>query len=632
MIHNIDLEKSEIRHGFWKERQELIRRVTIDAVYRQFKDTGRFEAIKLNWKEGMPCKPHIYWESDVTKWIEGAAFFLSQERDPQLEEKIDEIVNDLERAQGPDGYLNEYFTVVEPEARFKRRGDHELYCAGHLIEGAIAYGKATGKTKMLDVAKRYADLIHRVFCIEGSAGFDTPGHEEIELALVKLYLFTSEKRYLELAEYFINERGRGKKDGAYGSFDLEHIQSHLPVREQKTAEGHSVRALYLLCAMADLARLSKDRSLLLSCQTLYENITNKRMYITGGVGSTFRGESFTYDYDLPEYTAYCETCASIALALFCRRMWLIDPKGRYGDTAEQAVYNTVLSGISLSGDKFFYENPISTDAAKWKFNESRPEAMRERLAIPERVKVFTCSCCPPNLIRFVGSVAEYMYSADEDTIYTQCYMDADTEIALKDGIIRLQQRTGYPYSGDVELTIFGEGHFRLAVRIPSWCSGGFVQVNGEQVHNSPADGYVMIERKWSSGDVVEIHLPLETRLISANPRVSEACGRVAVVRGPLVYCAEGIDNGGRPLKDIRIARTAKFWVSDETIDGITVPVLVTDAVCRKPGDELYSCQEPEFEHVELKLIPYFARANRGISEMTTWFLEDNVNTLPLHCR
>lgn len=623
MRENIRFEKSRILDGFWKERQELFRRVTIDAVYQQFKASGRFEAVKLNWKEGMPNKPHIYWESDVTKWIEGASYFLSKERDPELEARIDEIVCDLEKAQGPDGYLNEYFTVVEPGERFKRRGDHELYCAGHLIEGAVAYAEATGKRKMLDIAIRYADLIDEVFRVKHTAGFDTPGHEEIELALVKLYLYTSEKRYLELAKYFINERGRGKKDTAYGSFDLEHIQGHLPVRDQKTAEGHSVRVLYLLCAMADLAKLEGDNTLTDSCKTLFDNIVNRRMYITGGIGSTYRGESFTYDYDLPEYTAYCETCASIGLALFCRRMWLIDADGRYADTAERAIYNTVLSGISLSGDRFFYENPISTDPDRCKFNDSRPESLREHLAISERVKVFTCSCCPPNLMRLVGSIAEFLYSVDDDTIYTQCYMDADTEVCLNGRQIRLQQRTKYPYEDAVSLTVCGEGRFKLAVRIPAWCRGWKVTVNGDQAQTAAVKGYAVIERDWKNGDTVHISLPMETTLVSANPHVKEACGRVAVVRGPLVYCAEGIDHGGRPLKDMRIGRTALFETGEEIIDQVAVPSLTTAAICRKPMKDLYSDQAPEFEPVKMKFIPYFARANRGVSEMTTWFLENS---------
>lgn len=327
----------------------------------------------------MPFEPHIFWESDVTKWIEGAAYFRQKERDAELEARIDALVEDMYHSQEKNGYLNEYFTVVEPEARFTRRTDHELYCAGHLIEGAIAYAEATGKTRLLEVAEKYVALIDRVFRVEHSAAFDTPGHEEIELALVRLYRYAGKKEYLTLASYFIETRGRSTRDTCYEFADQKNMQSHLPVREQKTAEGHSVRALYLYSAMADIAMETKDQELLDACKTLFENITQKRMYITGGIGSTNRGESFTFDYDLPEYTAYSETCASIALAMFCRRMWMLDPDARYADCAERAIYNTVLSGVSLSGDRFFYENPLAADPERNEFNDVQPEGTQEHL-------------------------------------------------------------------------------------------------------------------------------------------------------------------------------------------------------------------------------------------------------------
>ncbi len=436
----VTFDKIEITDGFWKEKQELFYNTTIKAVYDRFEETGRFEALKFNWKEGMPNKPHIFWESDVTKWIEGAAYFLQKKPDAELEALVDELVDRMVETQDENGYLNAYFTVVEPEARFTRRTDHELYCAGHLVEGAIAYAKATGKTAMLQVAIKYIDLIDRVFRTEHSAGFDTPGHEEIELALIKLYDYTGEERYKLLAEYFIDTRGTSSRDETYSFTDQEHMQSHLPVREQVTAEGHSVRALYLYSGMADLALKNQEEKLYEICKTLFSNIVNKRMYITGGIGSTHHGESFTFDYDLPEYTSYNETCASIALALFCRRMWLIEPDSKYADCAERALYNTVLSGVSLSGDSFFYENPLSVNTERNAFNNSRPRGLQEHLPIMERVKVFECSCCPPNLLRVVGSIADYMYSTAENVIYAHCYMDAAGTVLLKDKEIRLVQR------------------------------------------------------------------------------------------------------------------------------------------------------------------------------------------------
>lgn len=619
----VGFENSRITGGFWKQRQDIFRRVTIDAVYDRFEETGRFEALKFNWKPGMPFKPHIFWESDVTKWIEGAAYFLKKERNEELEARIDELVARMERTQEADGYLNAYFTVVEPDARFTRRTDHELYCAGHLIEGAIAYAEATGKDAMLRVAMKYADLIDRVFRIEHSAAFDTPGHEEIELALMKLYRYTKEERYLKLAEYFINTRGTSARDTTYDFTDQEHMQSHLPVRKQKTAEGHAVRALYLYSAMADLALETKEEELTECCRTLFENITAKRMYVTGGIGSTHRGESFTFDYDLPEYTAYNETCASIALALFCRRMWLIEADSRYADCAERALYNTVLSGVSLSGDEFFYENPMSADPRRNAFNESRPDGLKEHLPILKRVKVFGCSCCPPNLVRTVGSIADYMYSVseEENTVFAHCYMEADSDLSLNGKKILLSQKTAYPYDGKVLIQVESEGDFTLAVRIPGWCRNAVLTVNGKEAHEEAVKGYVYLKRHWAAGDEVLLDFPMDVKWIAANPKVIDACGRVAVTRGPLVYCAEGLDNEDMPLKSVRVVRNGKVEITEEKIGQMKLPVIRMQALGVKPFECLYTEDEVQEEECRLKLIPYFAWTNRGVTEMTTWFLK-----------
>lgn len=610
-----------ITGGFWKKKQDLFRDVTIEAVYDRFEETGRFEALKFNWKEGMPDRPHIFWESDVTKWIEGAAYFLQKRREPLLEEKIDELVGRMERTQEESGYLNAYFTVVEPEARFTRRTDHELYSAGHLIEGAIAYAQATGKNTLLRIAIKYADLIDRVFRIEHSAGFDTPGHEEIELALMKLYQYTGEERYKALAEYFINTRGTSERDETYSFTDQEHMQSHLPVRKQLTAEGHSVRALYLYSGMADLAKENMEEELAGVCEALFDNIVNQRMYITGGVGSTCRGESFSFDYDLPEYTAYNETCASIALALFARRMWLIEADGKYADAAEQAIYNTVLSGISISGDSFFYENPMSVDPRRNAFNDSRAEGLREHLPILERVKVFDCSCCPPNLLRFVGSIADFMYSTSGSTVFAHCYMNGAGTVSVGGREICLEQKTEYPYEGNVQILVKTAGTFTIALRIPGWASSEKTEltVNGEKIACAPVKGYVYVNRSFVPGDCIHLELPMETKIVEANPRASDLCGRAAVVRGPIVYCAEGIDNAYL-LRDVRIQRGSTVKMERETIGGLELPILTVKAWKRKESTVLYSDKPYGEEETQLKLIPYFAWANRGVSEMTTWFL------------
>ncbi|QHQ63226.1 glycoside hydrolase family 127 protein [Anaerocolumna sedimenticola] len=615
----VSFDQIDVTDGFWKEKQELFYKVTIKSVYDRFEETGRFEALKFNWKEGMPNKPHIFWESDVTKWIEGAAYFLQKKRDPELETKVDELVERMVNTQDENGYLNAYFTVVEPDARFTRRTDHELYCAGHLVEGAIAYAKATGKTAMLQVAEKYIDLIDRVFRIDHSAKFDTPGHEEIELALMKLYDYTKEERYKLLAEYFINTRGTSNRDETYSFTDQEHMQSHLPVRKQFTAEGHSVRALYLYSGMADLALRNKEEELFQVCKELFSNIVNKRMYITGGIGSTHRGESFTFDYDLPEYTAYNETCASIALAMFCRRMWLIEPNGIYADCAEKALYNTVLSGVSLSGDSFFYENPLAVDPDRNIFNDSRPQGLKEHLPIMERVKVFDCSCCPPNLLRVVGSIADYMYSTAEDVIFAHCFMDAAGTVWLQDKAISLVQKTKYPYEGRIEITTQTDGTYTLALRIPAWAKKADITINGEEISAPVKDGYAYCKRSWKTGDKVSLNLEMEIKVLEANPKVVDLCGRAAVTRGPLVYCAESADNNYE-LRDARISRSGEYTTIQDSICKAEIPVITTSASVRDGFDQLYRDKSATRHTVPLKLIPYFARANRGKTELCTWFL------------
>lgn len=639
---SVGFDAVTLKDGFWKEIQDLGRAVTMDAVYDRFEETGRFASLKCDWKEGMPFKPHIFWDSDITKWMEGAAYYLKKQRDPALEEKIDTLVSWMEANQGEDGYQNTYFTTVEPDAKFTRRTDHELYCAGHLVEGALAYYDATGKRNMLDMAIRYIDLIDRVFRVDHSAAFDTPGHQEIELALVKLYKFTGEERYKKLAEYFIDTRGNSEKDVPYAEADMANMQSHLPVREQKTAEGHSVRAVYQMCGMADLALLNQEEEMTQACETLFENITQKRMHITGGLGTTHLGESFTIDYDLPEYRTYNETCASIAMALFCRRMWLIDADGKYADCAERSLYNTVLSGISLSGDRFFYENPIAADPKITECYAKRPAGISQHMPILERVKVFNCSCCPPNLVRTMGSIGDYMYSTSENMIFAHCYMHADAAITLGDQEVVLHQKTAYPYEGEITIETETAGDYTIAVRIPAWSQTWTLSVNGIKLTGDCAEGtamagespaaeikqekgYVYITRTWTAGDVLTLDLDMSAQLVEANPQASSLCGRVAVTRGPIVYCAEGIDNDNVSLRDIRISPQAEFSCTMEDICGRKLPVLRTQAAIRKGYADLYrpyraGKNQTEMQEITLTLIPYMAWANRGVTEMNTWFL------------
>lgn len=610
----ISHEKIRLTDGFWKDRRETGRDVTLMSIYDRFCETGRFAALDFNHPD-----PHIFWDSDIAKWIEAAAYLLEDKRDEKIEKLVDDAVAKIKLHQRPDGYFNTHFDTKEPYARFSRYTDHELYDLGHLTEAAIAYKRATGKRDLLDVCARYIDLVDRVFRVEHSAGFDTPGHEEIELALYKMYKETSDEKYLTLMRYFIDKRGNSDKDKTYDCFGTNvYSQAHMPVREQRTAEGHSVRAMYLYCAMADLAKQDGDAALREACEAIFENVVNKRMYVTGGIGSSHVGEAFTFDYDLMNRTAYAETCASLALALFARRMLAIEPRGIYADIAELALYNGSLSGISLSGDSFFYENPLEINTQVIKHNEKYLTA-RDSMPIAERVKVFSCSCCPPNLLRVIASVGDFAYSESEGTLYSNLFMacDADTPFG------RICQRTGYPYDGAVEYSMpDGAEEFTFAIHLPAWAEGDHtLTLNGRLYEAVADDGYLYITRAWDKGDVLRLELPFEARLVEANPAVHEDCGRVAVMRGPVVYCAEEVDNG-RFVKDIAVSAEHAFepvWNDD-----MKLPVLRTVGTRRvwPECNPLYNRARSRRQECEVTLIPYAAFANRGASDMTVWLLEE----------
>ena len=613
-MQTIPYSKIKITGGFWGARRKVGREHTLMAIYDRFAETGRFASLDFQWKPGEPNCPHIFWDSDIAKWIESAAYLLHDQRDPKIEALVDECVDKIEAHQRADGYFNIHFDTVEPENRFTRYTDHELYDLGHLLEAAIAYKEATGKDKLLKLLIKYVDLVDRVFRVERKAAFDTPGHEEIELALFKLYQETGEERFLTLMRYFIDMRGNSSRDKTYaGLGQNSYSQAHLPVRAQLTAEGHSVRACYLYSGMADLAWQDDDLDLKRACEALFDNIATRRMYITGGVGSSHIGEAFTYDYDLMNRTAYAETCAALALALFARRMSRLDPKGKYADVAELALYNGMLAGISLDGESFFYENPLEAHPKLFRQN-LRYREFRDHLPEIQRKRVFDCSCCPPNLLRVFGSIGDFAFTESADTLYVHHYMSLEAET----GFGRVTMQTEYPYEGDVKLELGKAGRYTVAVRIPGWAKGYALKAAGEGVTAKPVGGYVYIEREWAAGDVIELALEMAVRRVQAHPAVHEDCGRVAIMRGPLVYCAEEQDNGEN-LKDILLPGASAFregW--NEALD---VPTLKADALRRKwPEDAPLYIQDwdEQREAVELTLIPYYAWANRGEGEMLVW--------------
>ncbi len=604
-MKNIRFSDVTITGGFWKTRQDINRQTTLRAVYERFRETGRFEALRCGWKEGDPNPPHVFWDSDVAKWMEGAAYCLRTQPDEGIAAILEETIDCILQHQDENGYFNSHFLVMEQDKRFRDRNCHELYCAGHWFEAAVAYYEMTGKERFLRAMCRYADYIERVFRQEHSAGFITPGHPEIELALMRLYRATGEKRYAALAQYFIDQHGQHPAQDRMGQDWIKEPfnQDEVPLRERTTAEGHAVRALYLLCGAADVAEEYGDTALEQTCRRLFENVVGQRMYITGGVGSTYLGEAFTVDYDLPNRTAYAETCASIAMAMFAGRMQRFGADSRYGDIVETVLYNGILSGVSMDGKSFFYENPLAVDPAFNHVNTST--TMEERFPITQRLEVFECSCCPPNILRFVASVGGYAYGMDDDTVYVHQYMDS---VLDTDGI-RLTQRTVYPQNGTVSVQYQGEKR-RLAFRIPGWCRR-FTLDRAYTLEN----GYAYVPVEGDAAVTLELDMPV--RLVAANPRVHADAGRVAVMRGPVVYCAEGVDNGA-DLAAVAVDIQGQFRLLDSEW---LLPRLETTAFRPQPTANLYpDAAAVAYEPFPLTLIPYYAFANRGETEMQVWLL------------
>ncbi len=600
---------------FWGPRLATNRDVSIKHVYRQAAVTGRLDALKLNWQPGDSFTPHRFWDSDVAKWIEAASYTLHTHPDPDLQATLDRVVDLLVGAQQPDGYLNSYFTTVEPDKRWTNLRDaHELYCAGHLMEAAVAHYEATGQRDLLETLTRYADLIDHTFGPEPGQKRGYPGHQEIELALVKLHRATGEARYLDLARFFVDERGRqpphyfdaeatarGDDPAAYWAGSHTHTQSHRPVREQDEAVGHAVRALYLYSGMADLAAATGDRDLWAACRRLWDSVTARKLYITGGVGAHHAQERFGADYELPNASAYAETCAAIALVFFAHRMLQVEADGRYADVLERALYNNVLAGVSLSGTTFFYVNPLASDGTH------------------HRQDFFTCACCPPNVIRLLASLGQYAYATAGDALYVHLYLGGTAQTTLAGTPVRLTVQTAYPWDGDLSLTLAPESPVSgdLMLRLPGWCADYVLAINGQPVDNLVDRGYLRLNRRWQAGDRVDLHLSMPVRRIVAHPQVAADAGQVALQRGPLVYCLEQVDHTA-PVRAIRLPDetplTARF---DADLLGGTV-VIEGEGV-QTTADSLYTpLDQTRSAPAALKAVPYCLWDNRAAGPMTVW--------------
>lgn len=630
MLQPIDWRNVQFADGFLGDRVRVNRQATIPAVWRHTKETGRADVFKLRWHEGEQPRPHQFWDSDLAKWIEAAAYDLAIQPNPETEAIIDELVADMAAAQMPDGYLNSFYQQVCPDKRWTNLRDmHELYCAGHLMEGAVAYFQATGKREFLDVMCRYADCIDRTFGTEPGKLPGYPGHEELELALVKLHAATGEDRYGKLATYFVTQRGqqpfyfeeeavrRGEKPVSSPHGNCEYAQAHLPAREQTTVEGHSVRACYFYAGMADVARLNGDAGLADACRALWHNLTRRRMYVTGGIGSSFQGERFTVDYDLPNETSYAETCAQIALVFFASRMLRLETKGEYADVMELALYNSVLSGVSLDGERIFYVNPHAYFPKGYRFDPRGPRIVGVR---PEW---HGCACCPSNLARLFASLGGYLYGTDEDRLYIHLYAGSTGTCTWAGSESRFTVDTGYPFTGEIRIRLdeVPTTAAKLCLRIPGWAHSYDIRINGAEANGMIENGYLVLDQVWQPGDEVELTLPLAIEMIESHPAVRHNVGRVALKRGPLVYCLESADNGS-DLNQLHLGKQPFFTVKEQEIAGLTVPTIHASGLRDSSGaweDELYRpTGHSHSSTVQLVAIPYFMWANRGDGEMLIW--------------
>ena len=616
--------------GFWGVRQETICERTADILLDRCMAAGMLKQIDVDQpspgviipyvRQHGPVTTQMFWDSDFGKSIEAAAYSLYRRRNPTLEARIDHIIDLYGKLQMEDGYLNSWFQRIEPGRRWKNlRDTHELYCAGHLMEGAVAYYQATGKRKLLDIMCRYADHMISVF---GHGEGQIPGycgHEEIELALVKLSRTTGEKKYLDLAKYFIDERGHqpphffddeairdGRNPAEYAFKTYEYSQSHKPVREQDKVVGHAVRAMYLYSGMADIATEYNDDTLTSALETLWSDLTTKQMYITGGIGPSADNEGFTDYYDLPNQSAYAETCAAVSLVFWANRMLGRGPNRRFADIMEIALYNGSLSGLSLDGTRFFYENPL----------ESRGDY--------HHYVWHRCPCCPPNISRLVASVGSYMYAVAHDEIAVHLYGESSVKAEVAGTKIELSQATRYPWHGAVRLTLKVEKptRFAISLRIPGWAKGVKLSIDGGAVDlaSVTVDGYARIEHEWTGKEVIDLELPLIPRALWADPRVRQDTGRFALMRGPLVYCAEGVDNG-EDLNALTVtgdpARAGETVV--EALGGAVA--LELDATRDIPAGfegALYRETPPAAEPTKARFVPYHLWDNRALGEMLVW--------------
>lgn len=621
-IEPVPFTSVKVTDSFWGQRLNASREVTIPLAFSKCEETGRYENFikAANPSDTVKITGYSFDDTDVYKTIEGASYAMQTCPNPELDKYIDSVLNIVAKAQEPDGYLYTSRTMnpAHPHEwagtkRWEKVEDlsHELYNLGHMIEGAVAHYQSTGKKTFLDIAEKYAECaIREVGTVPGKVTV-VPGHQIAEMAMAKLYVVTGKKEYLDFAKYLLDMRGKT-------SFTTEYSQSHKPVLEQDEAVGHAVRAAYMYSGMADVAALTGDSSYIKAIDRIWENIVGKKLYITGGIGATNHGEAFGKNYELPNMSAYCETCAAIGNVYLNYRLFLLHGESKYYDVLERTLYNGLISGVSLEGDGFFYPNPL------------------ESVGQHQRKAWFGCACCPSNVSRFIPSVPGYVYAVKNEILYVNLFMSNDSEIEVEGKKVQLIQTTNYPWNGDVRIDVTPKRkqEFNLKIRIPGWVLGDVVpsdlysysdskqlsyeiKVNGQPVESQLENGYFTIHRKWQKGDNVEIHFDMEPRIVKAHPLVEADAGKLSVERGPIVYCAEWPDNDFSVLSAI-ISQKPKFTVEHKPDMLYGLNIIRTESQTLSYNKE----GKIEIKDVELSMIPYYAWAHRGSGEMSVWLAND----------
>lgn len=596
-MNNLTFENVTLKKGFWLDRYNLNKNVSIDAVYNRFKETNRINALLFHYDKSEYL--HVFYDSDTAKWIEAVSYLIIKDKSgyKNYEDVIDTIAESINK-NSINGYIDSYFIQKDPAKIFVGVDNHELYCLGHMIEAGIAYDKATNKSLLLDCCKKAVDYVIDSFISKKNTGFHAPGHEEIELALIKLYYYTQDKKYLDLAIYFIDQRGK-YDERLNATFSPYYNQNEKPLREMTEANGHAVRATYIYIAMVEAGLIVKDDQLLNATQKIFDNIVEKRMYITGGIGSSSIGECFTVDYDLPNLLAYSESCASIGLALFSLSMQKMGLNSKYAETIERVIYNSMLSSTSLSGEEFFYENPLAISLKEIGKDISIVENSRPHLPLIHRQKVFGCSCCPPNINRIFARIGDFIYSEYNDGIVINQFINSKYEEEGK----TVELETDFPKNGKIR--VLAQGYRSIYVRKPLWSDC----IKSDQEYKE-INGYLYFENISE----VNIDFGMPIYFVEVNPNVKENIGKVALMRGPVVYCMEELDNVDSPLKMSVDTKTTfkEIFANNE------LPIIKCSGYKRVEFNGLYKKLKNEFEITELTFIPYYTFANRKECDMSVF--------------